>query len=108
MKIRYISLDKNFENFQHPIFLVFRKPYVSILLNTKIEELVEKYNFRIFFQKVGFFNFYNFLRAPFSSKNVIFRFIKIFENFQNGQGTQIFWFLETSMEVDYKIPKSTN
>ena len=39
---------------------------------------------------------------------MIFRFIKIFENFQNGRGTQIFWFLETSMEVHYKIPKSTN
>ena len=39
---------------------------------------------------------------------MIFRFIKIFENFQNGRGIQIFWFLETSMEVDYKIPKSTN
>ena len=64
--------------------------------------------FGFFFRKIGFFNFYNFLRAPFSSENVIFRFIKIFENFQNGQGTQIFWFLETSMEVDYKIPKSTN
>ena len=43
-----------------------------------------------------------------SSKNVIFRFINIFENFQNGLGTQIFWFLETSMEVEYRIPKSTN
>ena len=34
--------------------------------------------------------------------------IKIFENFKKGRGTQTFWFLETSMEVDNKIPKSTN
>ena len=42
------------------------------------------------------------------SKNVIFRLIKIFENFQNGLGDQFFWFLETSVGVDYKIPKSMN
>ena len=44
----------------------------------------------------------------FAQKNVIFRFIKICENFQNDWGTEIFWFLKTSMEVDIKIPKSTN
>ena len=33
---------------------------------------------------------------------------KIFENFQNGLGTPFFWFLETSMQVGYKIQKSTN
>ena len=39
------------------------------------------------------------------SKNVIFRLIKIFKNFQNGLGNQFFWFLESSLGVDYKIPK---
>ena len=30
------------------------------------------------------------------------------QNDTNGRGTQIFWFLETSIEVDNKIPKLTN
>ena len=49
-----------------------------------------------------------FFHRKIGQKNVIFRLIKIFENFQIGLGTQIFWFLETSLEVDYEIPKSTN
>ena len=49
-----------------------------------------------------------FFHRKIGQKNVIFRLIKIFENFQIGLGTQIFWFLKTSKEVEYKIPKSTN
>ena len=49
-----------------------------------------------------------FFHRKIGQKNVIFRLIKIFENFQIGPGTQIFGFLETSVGVDYKIPKSMN
>ena len=73
----------------------------------KSTNLSEKNTFNIFFEKLDLLIFTFFL-SPIKLKNVIFRFIKFFENFQNCRGTKIFWFLETSMEEDYRIFKSTN
>ena len=85
------NFEKNFlKNFQIgrlKIFEKFRKKFLDFL---------------------DFLIFTIFSEPLLSSKNVIFRFIKIFENFQNGLGTPIFWFSETSLQVDYKIQKSTN
>ena len=69
----------------------------------------EKNTCRNFSEKLDFSILTIFPEPYKAQKNpIIFRFIKFFENFQNGRRTQIFWFLETSMEVEYKIPKSKN
>ena len=98
--------NKNFREFPkwsgNPNFLVFRNLCGSRLQDTKVNEFLQFWNFSKIFmkRKITFFE-----HRKIDSKNVIFRLIKIFENFQNGLGNQFFWFLESSLGVDYKIPK---
>ena len=100
---------KIFENFQIGLGTqIFWFLETSVGVDCKIQKSTNFFNFEnsqkfLWSEKSRFFE-----HRKIDSKNLIFRFIKIFEKFQIGLGTQIFWVLETSVGVDCKIQKSTN